>query len=102
MSPPLVWEQRWHPLREEWVLFTSHRGGRPWLGETIKPSDEKIPDYDPTCALCPGNKRLKGSNPPYTGAYCFTNDLPCFSAESPDVPDDALEDLYARRSARGT
>jgi hypothetical protein len=27
-------EERWHALREEWILFTSHRGGRPWLGES--------------------------------------------------------------------
>src|SRR5271170_2807242 len=79
--PASVWEQRWHPLREEWVLFTSHRGGRPWLGETHRHKEQAIPAYDPTCALCPGNKRLKGQNPPYTGTFVFTNDLPCFSAE---------------------
>lgn len=27
-------EARWHSLREEWILFTSYRGGRPWLGES--------------------------------------------------------------------
>jgi UDPglucose--hexose-1-phosphate uridylyltransferase len=96
-----VWEQRWHPLREEWVLFTSHRGGRPWIGETVKPSDQVAPAYDPTCALCPGNKRLQGINPLYTGAYVFTNDLPCFSADSPNTSSDE-DDLYTRRPARGT
>ena len=53
-----TWEQRWHPLREEWVLFTAHRGGRPWLGEVKAPADPDVPAYDPTCALCPGNRRL--------------------------------------------
>src|SRR5471032_2653134 len=99
-SNSLVWEQRWHPLREEWVLFTSHRGGRPWLGEMARPSQDIVSPYDPTCALCPGNKRLQGENPKYTGAYVFTNDLPCFSTDSPDLASE--DELYARRPARGT
>ena len=101
-SKTLVWEQRWHPLREEWVLFTSHRGARPWLGEKNRPAAEVVPAFDPTCALCPGNKRVQGSNPFYTGAYVFTNDLPCFSDAAPDTESAALGDLYLRRPARGT
>jgi UDPglucose--hexose-1-phosphate uridylyltransferase len=97
----LVWEQRWHPLREEWVLFTSHRGGRPWIGETVRKQEVRPPSYDPTCALCPGNERLHGKrNLPYTSAYCFTNDLPCFSDDAP-VTDDAGE-LYRTLPAFGT
>ena len=99
-SSPPVWEQRWHPLRGEWILFTSHRGGRPWIGETHQRVEEAIPSYDPTCALCPGNARLKGKNPQYQGVFGFTNDLPCFSAASPNV--DPGDSLYARRPARGT
>jgi UDPglucose--hexose-1-phosphate uridylyltransferase len=99
-DPKVVWEQRWHPLREEWVLFTSHRGGRPWIGETHAPRDAEPPSYDPTCALCPGNKRIRGENPPYTGAYWFTNDLPCFGPDAP-TPSDG-DALYRTRPARGT
>jgi UDPglucose--hexose-1-phosphate uridylyltransferase len=95
-----VWEQRWHPLREEWVLFTSHRGGRPWVGDTVAAKPRRPPAHDPTCALCPGNARIRGANPPYTAAYCFTNDLPCFSTESPEPPPG--DSLYARRRAFGT
>src|SRR5213075_1072165 len=29
-----VWEERWHPLREEWVIVAAHRQGRPWVGAT--------------------------------------------------------------------
>jgi UDPglucose--hexose-1-phosphate uridylyltransferase len=97
-SPP-VWEQRWHPLREEWVLFTSHRGGRPWIGDTHRSAATEPPSFDPTCALCPGNKRLQGTNPHYTGVLCFTNDLPCFSSEAPEPT--ASDDLYAARAAAG-
>ena len=31
----MVWEERWHPLRREWVIVSSHRNDRPWLGETV-------------------------------------------------------------------
>ncbi len=95
-----IWEQRWHPLREEWVLFTAHRGGRPWIGDTHRPAPRALPSYDPTCALCPGNRRLTGENPRYTGVYCFTNDLPCFSADS--HPDSAGDEFYRVRPATGT
>lgn len=97
---PAVWEQRWHPLREEWVLFTAHRGGRPWIGDTHRPAEVVPPSYDPTCALCPGNRRVKGENPAYTGVYWFTNDLPCFSNEAPAVADG--DAFYRTRPAQGT
>ena len=99
-EPHVAWEQRWHPLREEWVLFTPHRGGRPWIGETHPPEDAAPPPYDPSCALCPGNKRLRGENPRYAGAYWFTNDLPCFAPDAPDVAGGDV--LYRTRPARGT
>ena len=30
-----VWEERWHPLREEWVIVAAHRQNRPWIGQTV-------------------------------------------------------------------
>jgi len=81
------------------VLFTAHRGGRPWIGE-LKTPDPAAAAYDPTCALCPGNRRLHGANPAYTGAYWFTNDLPCFGPDAPRPADD--DGLYLRRPAVGT
>lgn len=99
-TKPPVWEQRWHPLREEWVLYTAHRGGRPWIGDTHRPAETVPPSFDPTCALCPGNKRVKGENPRYTGVYWFTNDLPCFANEAPAAP--AGDDFYRTRPAQGT
>ncbi len=30
-----MWEQRWHPLREEWVIVAAHRQSRPWSGEQL-------------------------------------------------------------------
>jgi hypothetical protein len=37
------WEERSHALPEEWISFTSHRGGRPWLGETK--NGQEIPSF---------------------------------------------------------
>ena len=100
LSKVTVWEQRWHPLREEWVLFTSHRAGRPWVGETKPPERDTPPSYDPSCYLCPGNERIHGRNPNYEGVYTFTNDLPTFSAQAPQVCNG--DDFYRARPALGT
>jgi len=100
MAAGIIWEQRWHPLREEWVLYTEHRGGRPWIGETKRPETEPKPCFDPGCALCPGNRRVHGENPRYEGVYWFTNDLPPFSDDAPEpAPGD---DFYRVREVRGT
>lgn len=47
----MVWEQRWHPLREEWVIVAAHRNARPWTGQTVTPSGAEDPDYDPKCQI---------------------------------------------------
>ena len=83
----MVWEERWHPLRREWVVISSHRDRRPWQGETV--GDARLPrtTYDPGCYLCPGNARVSGRrNPGYTGVYAFDNDHPCVGPESAEPP----------------
>jgi UDPglucose--hexose-1-phosphate uridylyltransferase len=84
----LVWEQRWHPLREEWVVVAAHRQNRPWTGETMRaPATAARPAYDPACYLCPGNARVAGHrNPHYDGTFVFDNDHPCVGAEAPRAP----------------
>jgi len=57
------------------------------------------PSYDPDCALCPGNARLQGVNPAYTGTYWFPNDLPTFGSPDPPSPGDSL---YRTKAATGT
>jgi len=105
MAPmPLVWEQRLHPFRNEWVLYTEHRAGRPWVGDVVAASAEPPPSYDPACALCPGNERVEGRNPDYSAVYVFPNDLPPFSTEGSGAPatDDMTGDaLYLSRPASG-
>jgi UDPglucose--hexose-1-phosphate uridylyltransferase len=90
MSPPAnvaadeTWEQRWHPLREEWVIIAAHRNERPWTGNTVDRQADSVPAYSPDCYLCPGNPRVHGRhNPTYDGIFVFDNDLPCVGENAP-------------------
>lgn len=93
----MTWELRWHPFRAEWVLFTAHRGARPWIGEVI--ADEE-PVAPPDNALAPGGKRIATTNPDYRGVFVFTNDLPVFSVDAPEPS--ASDNLYRTGRATGT
>jgi UDPglucose--hexose-1-phosphate uridylyltransferase len=92
-----TWELRWHPFRGQWVLFTSHRDARPWIGEVVAPAEPPVPDDN---ALAPLGTRLHGSNPDYRGVYVFTNDLPVFSPDAPKTS--SHDDVYRTRRALGT
>jgi UDPglucose--hexose-1-phosphate uridylyltransferase len=97
----MIWEQRWHPLREEWVIIAAHRQNRPWVGETIKRTSEPIPDYDADCYLCPGNKRISGKkNPHYKQTFVFDNDHGCVSWDAPKV-EEIKHGIYKRKPAYG-
>lgn len=81
-----VWEQRWHPLRQEWVIIASHRNTRPWSGKTESIPKAQEPRYDPDCYLCPGNPRVHGQvNPVYAGIFAFTNDHPPVGPDAPNI-----------------
>ena len=97
----MYWEERWHPLREEWVIIAAHRQNRPWSGETIEHNEAPLPVYVEDCYLCPGNLRVSGArNDNYTSTFIFDNDHPC-------VGDDAPKDLqkptgiYRNQAATG-
>jgi UDPglucose--hexose-1-phosphate uridylyltransferase len=81
------------------VLFTSHRGDRPWIGEAVA-SQESSPSVPVDNALAPGGTRLTTTNPDYRGVFVFTNDLPVFSSDSPEPGAD--DDLYRTERAAGT
>ena len=93
----MTWELRWHPFRGEWVLFTSHRGARPWIGSTVDDEEIAVPADN---ALGPLGQRVQGRNPDYRGVYTFTNDLPVFGPDAPEPT--AGDDLYRTRRAVGT
>jgi UDPglucose--hexose-1-phosphate uridylyltransferase len=97
----VVWEERWHPLREEWVIVAAHRQNRPWVGEVVSRPDRPVPAYDPACTFCPGNARISGArNPAYDGVFVFDNDHPCVGPDAPAEPP-APPGFYRNRPARG-
>ncbi|MBO8130029.1 MAG: UDP-glucose--hexose-1-phosphate uridylyltransferase [Candidatus Marinimicrobia bacterium] len=69
--------RRLNLLTGDWVLVSPHRLQRPWVGRVEQPPPEELPEYDPDCYLCPGNKRAGGRiNPDYKGVFVFDNDFP--------------------------
>jgi UDPglucose--hexose-1-phosphate uridylyltransferase len=97
----MAWEERWHPLREEWVIVAAHRQDRPWSGGTVEHAEEELPEYLPDCYLCPGNVRVSGKrNDDYTGTFVFDNDHPSVSPDAPETPAPPTG-IYRNRPARG-
>jgi UDPglucose--hexose-1-phosphate uridylyltransferase len=97
----MTWEERWHPLREEWVIVAAHRQDRPWSGETLRADERILPEYLPDCYLCPGNSRVSGkTNPKYEQIFVFDNDHPSvdLNAAENEKPRSAI---YKARPARG-
>jgi UDPglucose--hexose-1-phosphate uridylyltransferase len=94
--------RRFNPLTGEWILVSPHRAKRPWLGQMEESPLENLPQYDPSCYLCPRNERAAGvRNPDYSSTFVFDND---FSALLPDEapPGHAAEHpLLASVSERG-
>ena len=97
----MVWEERWHPLREEWVIVAAHRQNRPWNGETVTPQNSAVAPYVDDCYLCPGNVRVGGAiNPQYNGVFTFDNDHPCVGGAAP-TPAARVSGVYRNRPAQG-
>ena len=96
-----IWEERWHPLREEWIVVAAHRQNRPWSGETLEHEHKNTPEYIENCYLCPRNERVGGAvNEDYKGVYVFDNDLPCVGVNAP-VELDEPSGIYKNRPANG-
>ena len=93
--------KRFNPLTGEWVLVSPHRTRRPWKGGRNDNQLESVPAYDPSCYLCPGNKRAGGeTNPDYARTFSFVND---FSALLPEVPAGGIDEggLFRAETERG-
>ena len=93
--------RRYNPLLDEWILVSPQRAKRPWQGQNEAISDEKKPEYDETCYLCPGNHRITGgTNPNYENCYVFDNDFPALLKD--EVSSDLeQEDLFKINPERG-
>ncbi len=93
--------KRLNILTGEWILVSPHRTKRPWQGKVEDIAVANRPSYDPTCYLCPGNKRAEGTRTPvYTDPLVFVND---FSALIQDTPAGSLdnEHLLVAKSESG-
>lgn len=98
-------------MRGSWVLVSPHRTKRPWQSVFIPPiyckhysnschyytrgqqeaaSKSTLPAYDPSCYLCPGNKRAQGdTNPKYDSTLVFVNDYSAVKEEQTEYhPED--------------
>jgi UDPglucose--hexose-1-phosphate uridylyltransferase len=96
----VVWEKRWHPLLEEWVIIASQTSIRPWNGAIIENAEQKLPEHDPKCYLCPGVKRASGKiNPDYKETFVFDNDFASFALSAPEI--DYNKGIYKANSALG-
>jgi len=94
------WEQRWHPLRSEWIIIAAHRQNRPWHGATVTPQTSP-PEYLDDCYFCPGNLRVSGvRNEDYSGIYVFDNDHPCVGPNAPQELG-TPSGIYQNRPASG-
>jgi UDPglucose--hexose-1-phosphate uridylyltransferase len=97
----MTWEERWHPLRREWVIVAAHRQNRPWSGGTVQKRSDDTPQYVSDCYLCPKNLRVSGQrNPPYEDVFVFDNDHPAVSLDAPAEVEPA-PGFYRARPARG-
>jgi UDPglucose--hexose-1-phosphate uridylyltransferase len=98
-----VWEERWHPLREEWVIIAAHRNSRPWTGASVNGAAAEVdPHYLADCYLCPGNRRVHGArNDDYSGIFVFDNDLPCVGPGAPVDLETPPGGVYRNRAAQG-
>ncbi len=86
--------RRYNPLVDEWVLVSTERTRRPWLGRQDPAPRGPDVRYDPTCYLCPTNTRANGLvNPAYDRTFVFTND---YAALRPEVPAERVEDGLLR------
>jgi UDPglucose--hexose-1-phosphate uridylyltransferase len=93
--------RRYNPLADEWVLVSTERLQRPWQGQRDRRPPQAPPVHDPSCYLCPGNKRASGAvNPQYVDTFVFTND---FAALRPDTAAGTFEaGLLCAEGEQGT
>jgi UDPglucose--hexose-1-phosphate uridylyltransferase len=97
----MTWEERWHPLREEWVIVAAHRQNRPWSGETLNAEEKRVPEYVEDCYLCPRNPRVSGkTNPDYEQIFVFDNDHPSVAMDAPETAK-PLAEVYQAQPATG-
>jgi UDPglucose--hexose-1-phosphate uridylyltransferase len=60
--------------------------------KVLTASKTTLPAYDPSCYLCPGNKRASGDeNPDYEETFVFVNDYSAVKEEQADYKPEAQD-----------
>ncbi len=94
--------RRFNPLINEWVLVSPHRSKRPWQGQKETVATDALPEYDPTCYLCPGNVRANGEhNPQYEASFVFENDFAALKQEPIAFEENQAETFFKAKPERG-
>lgn len=94
------WQRRWQPLLQQWVVVSASSASRPWSGAMASGTQQRAPEHDDSCYLCPRVTRANGQqNPDYRGAYAFDNDFPSLSMHAPDT--DNQDELLQVQPAHG-
>lgn len=94
--------RRFNPLIQEWVLVSPHRSKRPWQGQNETVSNIRLPEFDPTCYLCPGNVRANGEqNPDYKGSFVFENDFAALKQDEIEFKTPAETTFFKAKPERG-
>ena len=96
-----MWEERWHPLREEWVIVAAHRQARPWSGAESPTRPRGLRRSSRGAISARATRASSGAvNPRYAGTFVFDNDHPCVGAAAPrELTPPA--GLYRNRPATG-
>jgi UDPglucose--hexose-1-phosphate uridylyltransferase len=94
--------RRFNPLINEWVLVSPHRAKRPWQGQNETVVSDSLPQYDPTCYLCPENVRANGVvNEQYENCYVFENDFAALKQEAILFEENINETFFKVQPERG-
>ena len=94
--------RRYNPLIDEWVLVSPHRAKRPWQGQKETVPSDALPQYDPSCYLCPGNLRANGlENEQYENCYVFENDFAALKQEEILFENHIGETFFKAQPERG-
>ena len=102
----MVWEERWHPLRREWVIVSSHRNDRPGSARRWTKGARRIDPTTRTAISARATRACRGRpTPTTTRCTCSTTTIRASAPRRPACAEPAPEHPSAsprrRYGARG-